>query len=264
MNRNLSKTAALVLGVLAICECVSAQTSATRADNVMKWNTFASNLVASNLPPGPQTYTLAVAHIAIHDALNAIQARYRRYEFTGYAPGASVAAAVATATHDTLVRLVPQAAASIEAEYSAAILSVANGFAKDLGIAAGKAAAAAILARRSSDDLNAAITKPYTPGPANPGVYQLTPPLNIVLLAGWSELPPFGLRSASQFRSGPPPSINSFGYTLEYAEVMAVGSASSTIRTADQTATARFWYDVAVKEWNLAARQTLAEVSADE
>ena len=42
-----------------------------RASEVTVWNTFASNLVAANLPPGPQTYTLAVAQIAIHDALNA-------------------------------------------------------------------------------------------------------------------------------------------------------------------------------------------------
>jgi membrane-associated phospholipid phosphatase len=278
MNRNLSTTTSLVLGFLAISACAKAQIcvpdndneagnahrQSTRSHNVIRWSTFAANLVAANLLPGPQTYTLAVVHIAIHDALNAIHAKYQRYEFTGAAPGGSVAAAVAAAAHDTLVRLVPQAAVSIEAEYNAALLSVPNGVAKDTGIATGRAAAAAILARRSSDNLLAAITKPYTPGPPNPGVYQPTPPLNVVLLAGWSELPPFALKSASQFRSAPPPSVNSFWYTLEYAEVMRVGSAGSTTRTADQTATALFWYNVAAKEWNFAAHQALADVSADE
>ena len=67
------------------------------SSEVTAWNIFASNLVAANLPPGPQTYTLAVAHIAIHDALNAIDPRYEPYEFAGSAPRASVAAAVAAA-----------------------------------------------------------------------------------------------------------------------------------------------------------------------
>ena len=112
---------------------------------------------------------------------------------------------MAAAAHDTLVTLVPQAAASVDAEYVAALSSVPDGAAKDAGIATGQAAAAAILARRSSDDLLAAITKPYTPGPAGPGVYQPTPPLNFVILAGWGELPPFALNSARQFRSPAPP-----------------------------------------------------------
>ena len=234
------------------------------SSEVTAWNTFASKLVAANLPPGPQTYTLAVAHIAIHDALNAIDPRYDPYEFAGSAPGASVAAAVAAAAHDTLVKLVPQAAAAVDAAYDAALASVQEGAAKDAGVATGQAAAAAILARRSFDDLLAAITKPYTPGPANPGVYQPTPPLNFVLLAGWSELPPFALNSASQFRSPAPASVKSFKYTIDYNEVKTVGSASSTTRTAEQTETALFWYDAATKEWNFAAQKGLADLSANE
>ena len=44
----------------------------------------------------------------------------------------------------------------------------------------------------------------------------------------------------------------------------ALGSRGSTTRTARQTETARFWYDVAAKEWNLAAQKGLADRSADE
>jgi hypothetical protein len=235
-----------------------------RSTAVTAWNTFAADLVAAKLPPGPQTYTLAVAQIAVHDALNAIDPRYEPYEFIGSAPAASPAAAVAAATHDTLVRLVPQAAESVDAEYAAALSLIPDGAAKDAGIATGKAAAASILARRSSDDLLAAITKPYTPGPGIPGVYQPTPPLNFVILAGWSELPTFGLKGASQFRPAAPASIKSLRYTTDYNEVKALGSAGGTTRTAEQTETARFWYDAAAKEWNLAAQKGLADRSADE
>jgi membrane-associated phospholipid phosphatase len=238
--------------------------SGKRSGAVTAWNAYAADLVAANLLPGPQTYTLAVSQIAVHDALNAIRPRYEPYVYSGVAPRASSSAAVAAATHDTLLRLVPQAATSIEAEYQAALSSVPDGPAEDAGIATGRAAAAAILARRSSDDLPAAITKPYTPGPASPGVYQPTPPLNFVLLAGWGELPPFALAGAGQFRPAAPPSVTGRRYELDYDEVKAVGSAGSTARAPRHTATALFWYDVAAKEWNLAAHKGLADRAADE
>src|SRR5262245_61291665 len=232
--------------------------------DVVAWNTFAANLVAGNLAPGPQTYVLAIVHIAIHDALNAIEPRYERYKFQGWAPGASVAAAVAAAARDTLVQLIPQAEAAVEAQYLAALSTVEDGAAKTMGIEAGRGAAAAILAQRSTDDLVAAITRPYAPGPANPGLYQPTPPLNIVLLAGWSELPPFAIESASRFRPPAPPSITSLEYAADFKEVKRKGALDSTRRTAEQTEIAQFWYTAATKEWNVAAQDGLGDVRADE
>jgi membrane-associated phospholipid phosphatase len=231
---------------------------------VIRWNAFASNLVAANLPPGPQTYVLAITHIAMHDALNAIEPKYKPYAYTGSARGASVAAAVAAAARDCLLRLMPQAAAAIEAEYAKALASVADATAKSTGVATGQAAAAAILELRSADDLNAAITKPYTPGAPVPGVYQLTAPLNFVLLAGWSELRPFALTSARQFRSPAPLAVKSFQYARDYREVKRLGGAGSTVRSAQQSQTAQFWYDVATKEWHVAARKALADAGASE
>lgn len=256
--------AGLVLSVSAALSPAAPRKDSSPGGQVTAWNAFAANLVAANLTPGPQTYTLAVVHIAIHDALNAIDAKYEPYAFDGSAPGASTAAAVAAAARDALVPLVPQAAAAIEAEYQAALSAVPDSPAKAAGIATGQAAAAAILARRGADDLSAAITKPYAPGPATPGMYQLTPPLSFVVLAGWRDLPPFALQHAGQFRSPTPPSVKSLEYAAEYNEVKNLGAAVTTMRTADQTETARFWYDVAVREWNVAAQQGLADVSADE
>jgi EmrB/QacA subfamily drug resistance transporter len=253
--------AGAALGALVL---TTASASASPGNPVTAWNTFASNLVAANLPPGPQTHALAVSQIAVHDALDAIEQRDAPYAYAGSAPNASSTAAVAAAEHDTLIELVPQAAASIEAEYAAALQSVPDGAAEQAGIATGRKAAEAILARRAGDDLQAAITKPYTPGPAKPGIYQPTPPLNFVLLAGWSELAPFALTRADQFRPPAPPATRSLRYRRDYDEVKALGSAASTKRTAAQTETGRFWYDVATKEWNLAAQQGLADVSADE
>ena len=230
---------------------------------VLDWNDFASNLVAAQLPPGPQTYVLAVTQLAVHDALNAIDPKYEPYAHAGSAPGASAEAAVAAAARDCLVRLVAQAAAAIEAQYAAALEALPDSGARAAGIAAGQAAAAAILDRRRADDLQEAITRPYTPGAPAPGVYQPTPPLGLVLLAGWGDLPPFALERADQFRPPPPLAVKSFRYAAEYAEVKALGSARSGARSERQTETAHFWYDVATREWHAAARQVLAAERAD-
>jgi PAP2 superfamily len=236
----------------------------TRATEVTEWNRLASELVAVDQPAPVQTHVMAIAQIAVHDALNTLQPRYAAYHHTGSAPGASLAAAVAAATRDTLVRLLPAAATTIEAAYTAKLASIAAGPAKDAGIAAGQAAAAAILARRSADNLPAAIGKPYAPSAPAPGVYQLTPPLNFVIGAGIGELAPFAVGNISSLRSPAPYAVGSGDYAQDYQEVKALGSAASTARTAHQTETARFWYDAATAEWHAAARKGLADNAADE
>lgn len=234
------------------------------AKEVTEWNRFTAELVAADQPPAVQTHTLAVVQIAVHDALNSIQPRYAAYQYNGSAPGASVTAAVAAATRDTLIKLQPTAAPAIEAAYAAKLESVTAGAAKDAGVAAGRAAAAAILARRAGDNLFAAIGKPHTPGAPAPGVYQLTSPLNIVIGAGIGELAPLAISSAAGLRSTAPMAVGSAAYADEYREVKDLGSAASASRTPQQTEIARFWYDAATQEWHAAARQALANNAADE
>src|SRR5262245_34496917 len=252
--------AALVVGVLAGL----GWSPIAHAGPVTDWNTLATDLVAAHQDPATQPHTLAIVHIAMHDALNAIALQYEPYAYAGSAPGASAAAAVAAAARDTLIPLLPAAAAAIDAEYTASLAAIPHGLAKDAGVLTGQAAAAVILALRRSDDLAVATTKPYTPGYPAPGVYQPTPPLNFVVLAGWGELTPFALSSNSQFRSPPALAVNSLQYTKDYHEVKDMGSLHSTTRTVRQSETARFWYDVRTKEWHRAAQTGLSHVSADE
>lgn len=172
---------------------------------------------------------------------------------------------MAAAARDTLVQLLPAAAPTLDAAYAAKLGMIANGPAKDSGIAAGRAAAAAILARRGADDLPAAIGKPYKVRAPAPGVYQLTPPpTNFVIGAGIGELTPFAIPSPSAFRSPAPFTTSGDAYRADYDEVKALGSVASTARTPQQTETARFWYDAATKEWHAAARKGLADNAADE
>ena len=112
-------------------------------------------------------------HIAIHDALNAVDRRYKPYTFDKKAaPGASPDAAVAAAGHDVLVALIKQlplelvkqtcidgGVASVETAYTAALAAIPDAPAKNQGIAVGQAAAASILALRANDNARGAIPK---------------------------------------------------------------------------------------------------------
>ena len=228
------------------------------------WNTFAANLVAENLPPGPQTHTLAIVHIAIHDALNAIDPRYERYEFVGSAPAASVAAAVAAAAHDTLIQLVPQAATSVDAQYTASLAAVPGRGSQEHGHRDWPG-------RRRRDSLPAECRRPSRGDhetihawPCQSGRL----PTN----SASQRRPPGGVERTAAVctRDGEPvstaiaSSVESITYATEYNEVRRKGSRDSMWRTARQTETALFWYTAATREWNVAAQKGLADARADE
>lgn len=255
--------------VLAFACSLAGCNDDSRTAAVVEWNEFASELIAGNqLLPPVQTRALAIVQIAVHDALNSIEPHYETYVYHGEAQHASarasVSAATAAATRAALLAVLPAAAApQIEARYATALESIPENNSKQAGIAVGEAAASAVVQLRADDGFAAALTKPYAPREAAPGVYQLTPPLNVVFVAGWNALPPFALDSGSQFRSVEPLLVSSSAYAQEYAEVKALGVDAGSERTETQTETARFWYDAATREWHSAARQGLAVAHHD-
>jgi len=67
---------------------------------------------------------------------------------------------------------------------------------------------------------------------------------------------PFAMTSPSQFLPPGPPPLSSARYARAIAEVRALGSATSTVRTAEQTQTAVFWQDdTPAGMWNRVADQ---------
>jgi hypothetical protein len=161
---------------VALSALCAAPCHAQGLNAVLEWNLIASTAaVAGGQNSVVQTRTFAMVQAAVHDALNAIDRRYELYIHAPILPiGGSPQAAVATAAHDVLVALIPSESESLDAAYATALASIADGPAKDVGMAAGKAAAAAILALRAADGASNA-NRPYTPG-TEPGDYQLTNP----------------------------------------------------------------------------------------
>jgi PAP2 superfamily len=203
-----------------------------RADIVSDW-ADATTTIADD---GPNTIlTIALAQNAVYEAVNAITARYPHDRIDlGASQGASIEAAVAAASRAVLLQEAPALKERIEAAYDRTIASIAFGDARTRGVSIGERAAADVLSKHSSD---IGSIEPYRPA-TSPGVYVPT-----TIPTGWSlgQHRPWFMKSASQFRPGPPPALQSALWARDYNEIKAVGSATSTVRTAEQSGIARFW-----------------------
>jgi hypothetical protein len=211
--------------------------SIARADVVTDWK-FKVNamIVEAKLGPAPGWRVLAVVDTAVYEAVNAITGRYPASGLQmESAPGASVEAAVASATHATLTKRLPSQRAAIDNAYQTALAMIADSPAKTAGIAVGEKAAGAILAWRADDDIKMEETyRPYTTA----GVYV---PTDIPVVSQWPRCKPWLMTSPSQFRPGPPPDLSSEAWAKDYNEIKELGGKYSMHRSAEQTAMALFW-----------------------
>ena len=207
---------------------------------------------AEQLGPGRAARAMAIVHIAMFDAINAIVGFYESYTDLPRAPrGVSARAAIAQAAHDTLVALFPAQTALIDEKLRQDLLRIPNGREKTNGIALGKAAAAAILAKRADDgsDHDEPLIDVDWPTSDEPGHWRLDPVSQIPLALGahWSEVEPFVLESAEQFRTPPPPAMTSAAYTQAFDEAKRLGGdgiGTPTERTEEQGFIGVFWaYD---------------------
>jgi PAP2 superfamily len=279
-----------VLSVIGLAAAVFTQLSGamspqTRAafaspaggDAVTVWNANAGvaatkACIAPLDDPFHESRMYAMMHVAIHDALNAIDRRFRPYTFDKRAePGASPDAAVAAAARDVLVPLLGQlprlpfitqscvdaSVASVEAAYTAALAALPDTPAKAQGIAVGQAAAAAILALRAVDGPVGPFLNSSCPKDTPPGKYQCTPGAKFIAFEVWEKVTPFVLQDSAQFRPGPPYAVTDKAYTADFNEVKSLGGDGATTpsaRTADQTEIALFWRESSPLKWSRIAR----------
>lgn len=248
--------------------CTGACVTTVNADAVSDWNTLVYQTSAANVPvrvPQQSTRIAAMTHIAIHDALNAIDSRYEQYAYTNAGDaGADPVAAVAAAAYNVLRVENPTQAAVLLAAYNNALAAVPDGPAKTAGIAIGEAAAAAILANRTNDG-SATAACAYTPG-TGPGEWRPTPPAFAPFaLACWGAVKPFTMTRGDRWRPASQPyfHLNMRTYTREFNEVKEYGSVGSTSRTTDQSESARFWYPNPPLTWGRIAGIVAAQYGLD-
>jgi hypothetical protein len=236
-------------------------------DVVTDWNANAGKAaIASCIDGFHESWMYAMMHIAIHDALNAINRRFQPYVLDIQGPsGASVDAAVATAARDVLVPLLGQlpdifsacidaVVASIEADYTAALDAIEEGTPKTQGMVIGRAAAAVILALRVADGADTLFLDPNYPQGTKPGEYRFTPGFPFAAAPGWGNVTPFVLEDSAQFRPGPPYDVTSKKYTADFNEIKNLGAKDNSTRTDEQTQIAHFWVESSPLGWNRIAR----------
>jgi PAP2 superfamily len=242
---------------------------AGRCDSVVTdWNLTAFQVIKAGdgyVDPMAASRSLAMLHVAMHDAANAARGRYQRHALTEAPAGAAkadAAVAAAQAAHDVLVALYPQAAATAIAklQIERVLFEAGIGESINAGVKLGTAAARAVLAQRADDGANG--KQPYIEG-TQPGEYRFTPPFDFAAAPHWARVKPFVLSSPSQFRSAPAPALTSEAYRRAFDEVKRVGGKTGAQRSTDETHYAAFWYEFSDIGWNRVARAAAGRVPQD-
>jgi hypothetical protein len=260
MNRKIQKLA--LTWVVTSCPFFVAAGTA-RADEVTRWNKLATDVAAAaHTDPLTESRTFAMLHVAIHDAVNAVEPRYERYVRTmSELKGGSAPVAAAVAAHDTLVAFYPSGRQVFDAALDEALQAAGKGNATERGVAAGRAAAHAVIDKRSLD--GSARSANYTPV-SRPGGYRPTPPdLTPAWAVQWGEVTPFALRSPAQFRPEAPPPADGERALADISVVKAIGAKDGSTRTEEQSEIARFWYENSTQGWNRIARTVTATRELD-
>ena len=233
--------------------------SPARADVIADWNVKAEAIaIEKGMTPPPNARGMAMLHVAMFEAVNAVERRYMPYKFKLPVEGTvSKEAAAAAAAYAVLLALHPDRQASLNTTLMAHLGAIAEDAAKAKGIELGKKAAAEVLALRAEDGSDAAETyRPHTV----PGVYV---PTVIPVFSTYGAVSPWVMKTGSQFRPAPPPALNSKTWTDDLNEIREYGGRKSTKRTDEQATIGRFWFVTGPQTWNPMVRQLAAAKKLD-
>src|SRR5215216_550000 len=273
--------------VAAVTTPASGATVAARGDPagnaVSEWNLIAVNTLvnlpgpAGGAPPASQI-NMGLTQGAVYDAVNATEPKHHRPYLLKrrFSARASKEAAVATAAYrvlSSIVSTVPPTIAfpsrvsllqALAAQYAASLATIPESPFKVQGIAAGNAAAEAMIAAREGDGRFG--PSQWVPNSA-PGHWQplINPATGQPILdpTPWvGGVKPFLMQSSSQFRTAGPNPLSSAAWARDFNEVKALGSVSSTVRSPEQTYIARWWQSP-VASWNAVARDLIGREAVD-
>lgn len=222
------------------------------ADVITDWNEKAVAFVTPRMVPAAGQRVVAIMQVAMFDAVNSIERRYRPYLIQ--LPAAAMAseeAAAAAAAGTVLVGLYPQDA-DLKSALAAYLATIPNSDEKSAGFKLGEAVAAKVLEARANDGADAPDAYRYK---TKPGVYVPTP---ITVSSTWPNVKPFALTSMSQFRPEPPLALKSEQWAADYNEIKELGNKTSTKRSARQTEDARFWLITGPQSTEPVVRQIVA------
>jgi hypothetical protein len=243
MTRN-TRLVAFVI-VIAGSIAVSTRPAVAQTPNVViQWNQILQTLFTP--APGVQLRSLPMLHIAMFDAINSIEDVYTPYlVHVKGSRGASAEAAAAQAARDVLTALYPSQQTTFDAALTSQLASMPPGRARQ-GRAIGRRVAKAVLEWRAGDGWPTVISPdPTYVLPPFPGLWQPTPPANsFATFTFFPNVRPFAMLTSTQFLPPPPPTLTSARYARDFNEVKLLGSATSPVRTAEETLMAQVFAGV--------------------
>jgi PAP2 superfamily len=205
-----------------------------RANVITDWDETAVTVVMP-MPPYTAQRVMGMVHVAMFDAVNSIERRYRPYLVQLTAdPATSKEAAAATAAATVLATIDAKTAGDMRAALSTYLASIPDGAAKSDGVKLGEAVATNVVKERANDGADA--PDDYRPR-TTPGVYV---PTSSMAASMWANVKPWSMTSPSQFRPVPPISLKSEEWAADFNELKDFGGRASAKRAAQQTETARF------------------------
>ncbi len=228
-------------------------TGFARADVIMDWNARAEAIAtAKRMAPPPTARMMALMHVSMFEAVNAIERRYEPYRLDLVADrNTSREAAAASAAHSVLIALFDDERASLDANLAADLSAVAQGPARERGILVGRKAAADLLDLHADDGKGVDDYRPFTQA----GVYVPTQPVIGLLVRTYQ---PWVMDSASMFRPAAPPALDSETWTRDVNEIREIGALNSAVRSAEQTMIGKFWFITGARTYNPIVRQVVS------
>ena len=228
-------TAALVVAATGIWGARADGNQHQSAAVVIEWNQLAQLHVAG--PPFSQNRQYAMLHVAIADAVVAIEGRYEPFSIGAWAPhGASARAAAAQAAHDVLVTLFDPATtagaaaiAAFDAKLAADLASIPPGQ-RSGGVSVGKKVAAWVVGWRQNDGFAAANPQPPPFLDSTlPGIWRQTTAgaAGAAQFSRLGDVEPFGVLTPTQFLPDPFPQLEDPRYATDFNEVKAKGQPSA-------------------------------------
>lgn len=233
----------------SIFACALAVAGTAQADVIADFNEIgartatppAGAMYAAVTPQEKRTLSfvdLATMHLAMYDAVVAIEGGFEPYAIVPTSPtaGASAAAAAAAAACAVLQGMFPNRAAQYEADCAPYQGVSGTETATAKGIALGIEVGQKMLLERADDGRDT--SENYSPGgeigdfvPAAPGnpVWHFAPYMRA-----------FTLSSPAQFRADGPPALTSASYAEAFSEVKKFGQAGGTALSPAQQEAARF------------------------
>ena len=237
---NKRKRSAFVVAAAITVLVFAPRTPAQTPNVVIQWNEILQGLFVGT-GPGIHLRALPMMHIAMFDAINSIEGAYTPYLLqVKSSRGGSAEVAGATAARDVLTALYPAQQAIFDAALATRLAGIPRGLAQQ-GQTVGHEAASAVLAWRQNDGwppTQAAVTAPDLTYvlPTFPGLWQPAPPANgPATFTFYPKVVPFAMLTSTQFLPPEPPTLTSARYATDFNEVKTLGSATSAVRTPDET-----------------------------